>query len=232
MIRPSSRWIHMLSSSKRIALAEVVMPCPFDQFPVGLGRLYQLAQGSGVKAVAGSDANLRVKPQLGFIATRSNMHVHGLARISLVGTPPAVPPAAWRALSAAALPTQASSRGFAPQRLRHPCPGCRTPRSAAPGRCIHDPTTPDRQGNDRGPSYRSGIYFTSEAQRAMALQTIADVQASGLWPGRVVTEVKAAGPFWQAEPEHQDYLVHNPGGYTCHFVRPGWKLPARSKAGA
>ncbi len=90
---------------------------------------------------------------------------------------------------------------------------------------IHDPTTPNRQGNDLGPSYRSGIYFTSEAQRDEALRTIADVDASGLWPGRVVTEVRAAGPFWQAEPEHQDYLERIPNGYTCHFPRPGWRLP-------
>ena len=96
---------------------------------------------------------------------------------------------------------------------------------------IHDPTTPNRQGNDRGTSYRSGIYFTSETQRQVALDTIADVEASGLWPGKVVTEVKPAGPFWQAEPEHQDYLLHHPGGYTCHFARPGWKLPRRETAG-
>lgn len=92
---------------------------------------------------------------------------------------------------------------------------------------IHDPTTPNRQGNDRGISYRSGIYFTSEAQHQTALDTIADVEASGLWPGKVVTEVKAAGPFWQAEPEHQDYLERIPNGYTCHFARPGWVLPKR-----
>jgi peptide-methionine (S)-S-oxide reductase len=96
---------------------------------------------------------------------------------------------------------------------------------------IHDPTTPNRQGNDLGMSYRSGIYFTSEEQQRVALDTIADVEASGLWPGKVVTEVKAAGPFWQAEPEHQDYLVRHPGGYTCHFARPGWKLPRRETAG-
>lgn len=90
---------------------------------------------------------------------------------------------------------------------------------------IHDPTTPNRQGNDLGPSYRSGIYFTSDAQRDEALATIADVNASGLWPGKVVTEVKAAGPFWEAEPEHQDYLERYPNGYTCHFPRPGWRLP-------
>ncbi len=95
---------------------------------------------------------------------------------------------------------------------------------------IHDPTTPNRQGNDRGPSYRSGLYFTSEAQRATALETIADVEASGLWPGKVTTELKAAGPFWQAEPEHQDYLQHYPNGYTCHWVRSQWKLPRRSSA--
>ena len=93
---------------------------------------------------------------------------------------------------------------------------------------IPGPTTPNRQGNDRGPSYRSGLYFTSEAQRLMALETIADVEASGLWPGKVSTEVKAAGPFWQAEPEHQDYLQRYPDGYTCHWVRPGWKLPRRA----
>lgn len=93
---------------------------------------------------------------------------------------------------------------------------------------IHDPTTPNRQGNDRGPSYRSGLYFTSEAQRTTALETIADVEASGLWPGKVATEVKPAGPFWLAEPEHQDYLQRYPDGYTCHWVRPGWKLPRRA----
>jgi peptide-methionine (S)-S-oxide reductase len=97
---------------------------------------------------------------------------------------------------------------------------------------IHDPTTPNRQGNDRGSSYRSGIYTLSEAQRAVAFDTIADVNASGLWPGKVVTEVKAAGPFWEAEAEHQDYLEHFPGGYTCHYVRPNWQLPVRAKSGA
>ena len=95
---------------------------------------------------------------------------------------------------------------------------------------IHDPSTVDRQGNDRGASYRSGIYYTSEAQREVALDTIADVNASSLWPGKVVTEVKPAGPFWQAEPEHQDYLQRFPEGYTCHWVRPGWKLPRRNAA--
>lgn len=90
---------------------------------------------------------------------------------------------------------------------------------------IHDPTTLNRQGNDLGLSYRSGIYFTSDAQREEALRTIADVNASGIWPGKVVTEVKAAGPFWEAEPEHQDYLERIPNGYTCHFPRPGWRLP-------
>jgi peptide-methionine (S)-S-oxide reductase len=94
---------------------------------------------------------------------------------------------------------------------------------------IHDPTTPNRQGNDRGPSYRSAIYYTSEAQRLVAEDTIADVNASGIWPGKVVTEVAPAGPFWEAEPEHQDYLMHYPNGYTCHFVRPNWKLPQRAK---
>ena len=93
---------------------------------------------------------------------------------------------------------------------------------------IHDPTTPNRQGNDLGPSYRSGIYWLTEAQQATALDTIADVNASGLWPGPVVTEVKPAGDFWQAEPEHQDYLERIPNGYTCHFPRPGWVLPKRA----
>lgn len=90
---------------------------------------------------------------------------------------------------------------------------------------IHDPTTPNRQGNDLGPSYRSGIYYLSPAQKAEAERTIADVDASGLWPGRVVTEVRPAGAFWEAEPEHQDYLERFPTGYTCHFLRPGWRLP-------
>jgi peptide-methionine (S)-S-oxide reductase len=93
---------------------------------------------------------------------------------------------------------------------------------------IHDPTTKNRQGNDLGPSYRSAIYYTSEAQNQTAQDTIADVNASGLWPGRVVTEVAPAGPFWEAEPEHQDYLLRYPDGYTCHFPRPGWKLPRRA----
>jgi len=95
---------------------------------------------------------------------------------------------------------------------------------------IHDPTTPNRQGNDRGMAYRSAIYYTSEAQHQEALDTIADVDASGLWPGRVVTEVQAAGDFWEAEPEHQDYLEKYPGGYTCHFPRPNWVLPRRAAA--
>ena len=95
---------------------------------------------------------------------------------------------------------------------------------------IHDPTTPNRQGNDRGPSYRSAIYYVDEAQKACALDTIADVNASGLWPVRVVTEVEPVGPFWEAEPEHQDYLQRIPNGYTCHFVRPNWVLPRRAAA--
>jgi len=95
---------------------------------------------------------------------------------------------------------------------------------------IHDPTTPDRQGNDLGPSYRSAIYYCDEDQRRVALDTIADVEASGLWPGRVVTEVAPVGAFWEAEPEHQDYLQRFPGGYTCHFPRPGWVLPRRNAA--
>ena len=97
---------------------------------------------------------------------------------------------------------------------------------------IHDPTTRNRQGNDRGASYRSAIYFTSGEQEAIARDTIADVEASGLWPGKVVTEVEPAGDFWKAEPEHQDYLQRIPNGYTCHFVRPGWVLPRRAEATA
>ncbi len=97
---------------------------------------------------------------------------------------------------------------------------------------IHDPSTPSRQGNDRGSSYRSGIFYTSPEQHRVALDVIADVNASGLWPGKVATEVKPAGPFWQAEPEHQDYLVRHPNGYTCHFPRANWKLPKRMQAEA
>jgi peptide-methionine (S)-S-oxide reductase len=93
---------------------------------------------------------------------------------------------------------------------------------------IHDPTTKNRQGNDMGTSYRSAIFFTDDEQKAVAEDTIADVDASGLWPGKVVTEVTAAGPFWEAEPEHQDYLERYPNGYTCHFPRPNWKLPHRA----
>ena len=97
---------------------------------------------------------------------------------------------------------------------------------------IHDPTTRNRQGNDTGSSYRSAIYYVSEAQKQTALDTIADVEASGLWPGKVVTEVEPAGDFWEAEPEHQDYLERIPNGYTCHFPRPGWTLPRRAEAQA
>ncbi len=97
---------------------------------------------------------------------------------------------------------------------------------------IHDPSTKDRQGNDRGLSYRSAIFYTNDEQKRIASETIADVDASGIWPGQVVTEVTAAGPFWEAEPEHQDYLERIPNGYTCHYVRPDWKLPAKSPAQA
>jgi peptide-methionine (S)-S-oxide reductase len=93
---------------------------------------------------------------------------------------------------------------------------------------IHDPSTRDRQGNDVGASYRSAIYYTTDEQKAVAVDTIADVDASGLWPGKVVTEVARASDFWEAEPEHQDYLEHYPNGYTCHYIRPGWRLPVRS----
>jgi peptide-methionine (S)-S-oxide reductase len=92
---------------------------------------------------------------------------------------------------------------------------------------IHDPTTLNRQGNDVGRSYRSAIFYTSDDQKRTARDTIADLEASGLWPGKVVTEVVPAGPFWEAEPEHQDYLERYPEGYTCHFVRPDWVLPKR-----
>lgn len=95
---------------------------------------------------------------------------------------------------------------------------------------IHDPTTPNRQGNDVGMSYRSAIYYVDEEQKAVALDTIADVEASGLWPGKVVTEVEPVGDFWEAEPEHQDYLERLPGGYTCHFPRKHWVLPRRDAA--
>ena len=92
---------------------------------------------------------------------------------------------------------------------------------------VHDPTTPNRQGNDRGPSYRSAIYYTSAEQKSVAEDTIADVNASGLWPAKAVTEVEPVGDFWEAEPEHQDYLEKYPNGYTCHFPRPNWVLPRR-----
>jgi peptide-methionine (S)-S-oxide reductase len=96
---------------------------------------------------------------------------------------------------------------------------------------IHDPTTRNRQGNDRGPSYRSAIFYTSDDQRRVAEETIADVDASGLWPGKAVTEIVPASDFWVAEPEHQDYLQKFPNGYTCHFIRPNWKLPQRQRVG-
>lgn len=95
---------------------------------------------------------------------------------------------------------------------------------------IHDPSTLNRQGNDLGLSYRSGIYCVDEAQKAEAIRTIADVEASGIWPNKVVTEIKPVGDFWEAEPEHQDYLLRYPAGYTCHFIRPNWKLPRRENA--
>ena len=94
---------------------------------------------------------------------------------------------------------------------------------------IHDPTTSNRQGNDIGTSYRSAIFYLDDDQRRIAEETVADVEASGLWPGKVVTEVTPAGPFWEAEPEHQDYLRRYPNGYTCHFPRPSWVLPRRNE---
>lgn len=95
---------------------------------------------------------------------------------------------------------------------------------------IHDPSTRDRQGNDRGSQYRSAIFYADEEQKRIAEDTLADVDASGLWPGPAVTEIVPAGPFWEAEDYHQDYLVHRPNGYTCHFVRPNWRLPRREVA--
>ncbi len=95
---------------------------------------------------------------------------------------------------------------------------------------IHDPTTMNRQGGDVGVSYRSAIFYANDDQKRVAEDTIADVDASGLWGGKVRTEVSSLGDFWEAEPEHQDYLERIPGGYTCHFVRPGWKLPHRAQA--
>lgn len=94
---------------------------------------------------------------------------------------------------------------------------------------IHDPTTINQQGNDRGLSYRSAIYYEDDVQQTVAIDTIADIEASGIWPGKVVTEVEAVSGFWQAEPEHQDYLQRLPNGYTCHFPRPDWVLPKRAK---
>jgi peptide-methionine (S)-S-oxide reductase len=96
---------------------------------------------------------------------------------------------------------------------------------------IHDPTTRNRQGNDRGTSYRSALFYLNDQQKRIACDTIADVDASGLWPGPVVTEVSPAGEFWEAEPEHQDYLERYPSGYTCHYLRPEWKLFSRSESG-
>ena len=93
---------------------------------------------------------------------------------------------------------------------------------------IHDPTTKNRQGNDVGMSYRSALFYLNDEQKQVAEDTVADADASGLWPDKVVTEIVPAGPFWEAEPEHQDYLEHYPNGYTCHFIRPNWKLPKRA----
>lgn len=95
---------------------------------------------------------------------------------------------------------------------------------------IHNPTTVNRQGNDMGMSYRSAIYFENKDQKAVALDTIADIEASGIWPGKVVTEIEPVSDFWEAEPEHQDYIQRIPNGYTCHFPRPDWILPKRAAA--
>jgi len=90
---------------------------------------------------------------------------------------------------------------------------------------IHDPSTEDQQGNDKGASYRSDIFYTTDEQKEVALKTIKDVDASGLWPAPVVTKITPASDFWEAEPEHQDYLERTPNGYTCHYARPDWVLP-------
>lgn len=95
---------------------------------------------------------------------------------------------------------------------------------------IHNPTTKNRQGADVGSSYRSAIFYESDEQKRIAEDTIADVDASGLWPDKVVTELEPVGDFWQAEPEHQDYLERNPFGYTCHYPRAEWVLPRRRAA--
>jgi peptide-methionine (S)-S-oxide reductase len=92
---------------------------------------------------------------------------------------------------------------------------------------IHDPTTPNRQGNDRGASYRSAIFYLSDEQKHTAEQVISEINASGIWPGKIVTELSRAGAFWEAEPEHQDYLERYPNGYTCHYIRPNWKLAGK-----
>jgi len=97
---------------------------------------------------------------------------------------------------------------------------------------IHDPSTLNRQGNDVGLSYRSAIFYTTDEQKKVAEDTIADVNASGIWPGKATTTVTPAGPFWEAEREHQDYLIKHPGGYTCHWVRPNWVLPRRASVAA
>ena len=97
---------------------------------------------------------------------------------------------------------------------------------------IHDPSTMNRQGNDVGTAYRSAIFYTTDEQKQVAEDTIADVNASGLWPGKATTTVTPAGPFWEAEREHQDYLIKHPGGYTCHWVRPNWVLPKRASVAA
>jgi peptide-methionine (S)-S-oxide reductase len=92
---------------------------------------------------------------------------------------------------------------------------------------IHDPSTRNRQGNDIGAGYRSAIFYTDDTQKQVAEETIAAVDASGKWPGKVVTEVTQESDFWLAEPEHQDYLERYPNGYTCHYVRPEWQLGER-----
>jgi hypothetical protein len=143
------------------------------------------------------------------------------------------PQAPWGAVHPSGLHRRRSRQRHLPK-LRHPRRGDRDHLRLVRDLLefffqIHDPTTLNHQGNDVGTSYRSAIFYLDDEQRRVAEDTVADVEASGLWPGKVVTEISPAGPFWEAEPEHQDYLEHYPNGYTCHFPRPGWVLPRRSE---
>ena len=161
----------------------------------------------------------------------------GSGRWLLLGNAGSVSPASGGDLNSRWLHRRRRRQRDLPQ-SRYPCGGYRDHLRSAEDQLpqslefffqIHDPTTRNRQGNDVGASYRSAIFYTSDEQKRVAEDTIADVDASGLWPGKVVTELVPVGPFWQAEPEHQDYLERVPNGYTCHFVRPNWKLPKRTQ---